>query len=459
MPKVEAPFALQEGKSGARQNSQETLINVFAEIETSQGARSRITRRQRPCLDRVLAQAGEKRCIERHRTTYYAIIADGLYSFNGTALTLLGTIGTVTGRCYMIFNDNDEILISDGENGYVWDGSAMSNLSMPDDAEVGSLAYLGGYGIIGVPDTGRFYITDLNDFKTVDSLNFATAESNADNLLRVFVDHNELWLFGPQSVEIWTQTSSADFPFAPATNAAMERGLAAALAVCAEDNTVFWLGDDLVVYRADGYRPMRISTHPVERAIAAVPLAARNVSYMLVYTVEGHKFVTLVFPEYLTLQFNVATGLWNRAETFGYDDWRVIGSNGYSVPFLMTEGGICRPSFAINQDEGGVVSRRAISAPVHAEGRNIVVNSFWLDAQVGHSGANKPANVMLRIARDGETFGNQRVRSLGEPGDYQRRAIWRGCGVGRRMVFEVSMTDDTPFIVMSTYADLKVAAY
>lgn len=457
MPSVELPFAVQEGRSASPQNSQETLINMFAEVETS--GRTRLIRRQRPCLDRVVAADGEKRCIERHRDQHYCIIGDSLYSFDGTSLTLLGAIGTVTGRCYMIFNDNDEILISDGQNGYVWDGASMSALVMPDGKPVGSLAYLGGYGIIGVPGTGQFYITDLNDFKTVDGANYATAESNADNLLRVFVDHNELWLPGPQSVEVWTQVTGADFPFQPATNATMERGLAAERALCAEDNTAFWLGDDLVVYRADGYRPMRVSTHSVERAIAAVPESARAVAHMLSFTAEGHKFVTLCFPEYLTLQFNVATGLWNRAETFGHDDWRVISSNGYSSLYLMTAGGLCRPSFAINQDEGQPVSRRAISAPVHAGGRNIVINSFWLDAQVGRSAANMPANVMLRVARDGETFGNVRVRSLGAPGDFNRRAVWRGCGMGRRPVFEVSMTDDTEFKIMAASGDLAVAAY
>ena len=33
-----------------------------------------------------------------------------------------------------------------------------------------------------------------------------------------------------------------------------------------------WLGDDWIFYRADGFRPMRISNHSIERMVADLDL-------------------------------------------------------------------------------------------------------------------------------------------------------------------------------------------
>jgi hypothetical protein len=236
----------------------------------------------------------------------------------------------------------------------------------------------------------------------------------------------------------------------------MERGCAAALSVAADDNTVFWLGDDYVAYRAEGYRPLRISTHPVERMIEAVSDVGKAAAEAFFYTMGGHKFYTLSFPGELTLQYNIATGFWNVAETFGKDDWQIVGSAGHNSTYQATPAGIVRLVTGLNKDEGGIMRRGGISAPLDADGRRITINSFWLDAEVGRAEIGKDANVMMRVARDGETFGNERVRSLGATGNYKRRAIWRNLGQGRRPALELYVTDDVNFSIVSTHADLEV---
>jgi hypothetical protein len=79
----------------------------------------------------------------------------------------------------------------------------------------GHVAFLNGYGIYIVPGEQQFYVSNLNDFSTWDALNFASAETNSDDLVRAFTDHGELWLFGKQSIEIWADSGGTDFPFSP----------------------------------------------------------------------------------------------------------------------------------------------------------------------------------------------------------------------------------------------------
>lgn len=454
---VEVPFATQEGNTGVSQHSQETLVNMFA--EQAIGGRTQLIRRQRPCLERVLDLSGEKRCIERHNGVHYLVVGPTLYSFDGTSTTTLGTLVSNAGRCTMIFNDNDEVMVSDGAVGYYWDGTTFGITALPDGVSCGTLGYIAGFGVFNNPGTGQFYITALNDFSTVDALDFATAESAPDPIVRVFVDHNELWLIGDTTIEPWQLSGGADFPFTPLGNAQLERGCAAAFSPAAEDNTLFFLGDDGIVYRADGYRPVRVSTHAIEDAINDIPKEAWAAAHGWVYTSRGHKFYTLTFPGYATFQFNMATNWWNRAATFGFADWRVIGSAGHHSDYYLTLGGICRLKTGLNTDEGETVYRGGKGAPGWAGGKNLIVRSFFLDAEVGGAPLGVDAQVMMRVARDGVSFGNERWRSLGETGDYKRRAIWRNLGMGHKPTVEIGVTGDFEFTILSTLAEIDVAAF
>jgi hypothetical protein len=470
MPKIEIPFSQQEGKSESLQNSREQLTNMFVEIETS--GRRRVIRRQRAGLEQIIPDTGIKRCIEKFGDLHYVIIDMTLYQFDGETVTNVGTIpsGSTSSRCTMIMDDNGNILISNGTERFYWTGSIGAGSTTP--AAAGTLAYLNGYGIFNVPDEHQFFVTNLNDFSTVDALDFASAESSSDDLVRVFTDHNELWLFGKETTEIWQASGGADFPFTPFVNAHMQRGCAAAFSVAADDNTVFWLGDDRVVYRADGYRPVRVSTHPIERAIEAIPEAIRAQADAFIYTHGGHKFYTIRFPNYLTLQYNIATGLWNRAQKYGFDDWPVMGSAGRRSDYVLTDEGIAQVvdgsasldfGGSPNMDESIRMRRSAVSAPIYANGNRVSCRSFRLDVEVGRVAQtgtidiDPDPEIMLRYAPDGETFGNERWRSLGTTGNYKRRVVWRNLGIGERGTIEIAFTDDCELKIVGADADLVVA--
>lgn len=443
---LEVPFASQEGASSVEQNSRERLINMYASIEVS--GKKRLIRRQRPGVQLVQALAGESRCIERNKGIHYIIKEGSLYSYNGSLLTKLGDIGTNTGRCTMVFNDNDQILISDGLTGYCWNGTDIVDVSTP--VSIGPVAYQGGFGIFGVPYEGQFYITGINDFTSVNGLDFATAESSTDNIVRVFVDHNEIWLFGQTSTEIWQLSGGLDFPFSRFSNAQLERGCLAVYSVCADDNTVFWLGDDRVFYRADGYRPIVISNPSIDEIVEKIPADIRSKADAFVYTTFGGKFYTVRFPGYVTLQFNIKTGFWNVAKTFGKNDWEILGSAGHNVDFYLTSSGIVKLVSGLSTDEGGIISRGGVSAPIYTDGSRGAIRAFFVDVEYGRAPVNQQAKIMMRVARDGETFQNELWRDFGKIGEYTHRAVWRNIGMGRQFTFELTVTDPVEFSIIST---------
>lgn len=447
MPTIEVPFANQEGQSSVTQNSQERLVNMFCEVQIS--GKSKLVRRQRMSVEQVYAKTGRKRCIEKNAGIWYVVIGNKFATWDGTTYTERGTLDTSTGRCTMVFDDNGDVLISDGATAYHWEGATFTE---PDtQGDIGPLTFLGGFAVGNTPGTGQFKWSAVNDMQSWDGLDFATAEGKTDNLVRVYAAQNELWLFGEETTEIWPLTGGADSPFT--YNASMQRGCGAAHSVVSEDNSLFWLGNDWIIYRADGFRPMAVSNPSVQEAINDVPEASRSLCEAFSYTDGFNKFVTFRFPGYLTLQYNVATQFWNIAQTFEQNDWDVLGSQFSQCDRYLTTSGIAQLVRGINTDNGGLFRRGGISPQLAAGNSRVVLRTFQLDCEVGRAAPGVEPRVMMRKARDGVSFGNERWRSLGLVGQYRHRVIWRGCGVGRRMTIEVWFTDNAEFSIMGAEAD------
>jgi hypothetical protein len=446
---IEAPFAYQEGDAGIHQNSREVLVNMYAEVENS--GRSKLVRRQRPGLKRLFTQYGIKRGIAEFTHGTFIAIRDKVYKIDGAGLIELGSLTTNIGPVTFITDDNDNVFISDNTSAFHYNSTTEAYDPVTTPTATGTCDFQGGFGIYAVPDADQWYISATNDLTSWDALDFATAESSPDKIVRVFVDHGEILFFGSKSIESWRNTGAQDFPFA--FNTAIERGCAAAMSVAADDNSVFWLGNDYIVYRMDGYRPSRVSTHAIEEWIKGAPDKSTGRSF--IYTERGHKFYVLTFPGYGTRQFNIATNFWNLCRTWGFEEWDILGGNGRPTTYYATAVDVGTLDSSINTDSGGIMERGGVSAPVANGVELITMSSFMVDAVVGRvaEGASDP-QIMLRVSKNGEEFGNIKTRGLGETGNYRRRAVWRNFGQAREFVVEMLCTDDVNLTIMSTYADV-----
>lgn len=441
---MEIPFSSQLAESFSPQSSKENLLNCFAEIDPG---RAKIIRRQRHGLTLTDADAaGGGRGIEKLQDNYWLVVGSTCYKWveSTTTLTTLGTINTSTGPVTISTNNAGQIAFCDGVDLWVWDDPTFSQVTESGWSPKG-IESLGGYGIIHDSTTkGRFYTTALNDFTTVDSLDFANAEADPDDTVRIIVLLGEAWMFGKTTTEVY-RLSGLSFPLAKVTGSEIQRGCAAQFGVAINDNSVFWLGDDLIVYRNNGYAAQRISTHTIERKIAAV--ATPSAAEAFFTELDGNKFFTLKFPGELTVQFNVTTGLWNQCKTYLQDDWQVVGSAGRSSKYILNSSGICLLDDSVNKDITTTMIRQAISPPLYDDGNRVTAHAYYLDCEVGRTTGTEPS-MMLETSRDGESWGNILTRAMGAIGEYRRRVTWRNLGVAREWQFRVSMSDDVPFKIM-----------
>jgi hypothetical protein len=90
-----------------------------------------------------------------------------------------------------------------------------------------TVSYLDGYFIFNEPNSQKIWVTSLLDGLSVDPLDFASAEGSPDGLIAVIVNNREAWLFGTNSIEVWYDAGTPDFPLARIQGASNEIGCVA----------------------------------------------------------------------------------------------------------------------------------------------------------------------------------------------------------------------------------------
>jgi hypothetical protein len=402
----------------------------------------------------------------------YAVSGSGVYKIiaNGTA-TLLGTLSTATGTVSMDASASQLVIVTNPA-AYVATSSTLTAISDPDFPGASTVSYLDGYHIFSRPDTQQFFISDLLAATSYDALDFASAESSPDDVVRVLVDHREVWLFGERSVEVWVNTGASAFPFERQPGSILERGCAAAFSPSKMDNSVYWLGDDRIVYKAEGYNPARISTHAIEQAIHGYATVSDAIGFS--YTADGHAFYVLTFPsEPATWVYDAATGLWHerdsRASDVSIGRWRA-SSYTYAYGKHLVGDYSTGTVWELDSDtyaEGDEdLIRTACSPPIHAEGLRAFMRRLELDMETGvglSSGQGSDPQAMLSWSDDGGRTWTSEVWaplgqsvSLGGIGVYRARVKWHRLGSFRQRVLKLSISDPVKTVILGATADIDM---
>jgi hypothetical protein len=337
---------------------------------------------------------------------------------------------------------------------YVYD-TALSTVTDPDAPAALTVDYLDGYHIFS-DGTGSFYICALYDAEDYDALDFATAESNPDNIVRVFVDHRELILFGTDTTEVWVNTGDTDFPFERQPGAINEKGLCGPNAVARLDNSVVWIDQNGVVRRmAAGYAPQRISTHEVERALTAGTLADAEA---FAYSQEGHEFFVMTVPGAGTWVFDAATSLWHERQSYGDDRWRARGyalAYGKHLVGDYLSGKLYELDYSTFTENGTLQLAEMIFPPTHAEQARFRAHSLILDMEHGETPPYGESQVRLDISDDSQDWTTIGYGSMGATGQRVNRTVWRRLGQHRNLHMRFRISDPVRRTIYSAYMAIE----
>ena len=484
------------------------MINLFPEVVPEGGKEPGFLNRA-PGL-RLLQSVGTGpiRALWAHQTNgsdFYVVSGTEVYKMTATDAVPI-KLGDVSGTGPVNIADNGtQLFFACNGPSYIYNEvtNVFAQITDPDFPGAVSVGYLDGYFVFNEPNSQKVWVTSLLDGTSVDPLDFASAEGSPDGLVALIVDHREAWLFGSDSVEVWYDAGLTDFPLTRIQGAFNEIGCVAPYSVAKLDNALFWLGTDArgqgIVYRANGYTGVRVSTHAIEYAIAQYG----NISDALAYTYqqEGHAFYVLTFPSAnATWVYDVSTGAWHERAGFENGEFTRHRSNcqcnfaGTTIVGDFENGNIYALDLDVYIDnltpQKWLRSWRAIPTGQNNLKRS-AHHSLQLDCEVGAFydpqldtglltedfellltesgdylvqevdplGLTNQAQVMLRWSDDGgHTWSSEHWTSMGATGEYFKRVFWRRLGMTLKLrdrVYEVSGTDPVKIAIMG--AELHVS--
>ena len=406
----------------------------------------------------------------------YQSTAQNLAVVAGSSYYEVNVLGFVTqygavlgGSAASMIQNPTQIMIFGGNTLYYLDKSARVVTVIADQAANSivageRLAYIDGYGITWDRLSDVFWYTDVLDFSSIGGLNFASAEGFSDTLISVANNVRELWLMGRNTIEVWLNVGDATNPFQRLPGGFIERGCLAPRSVATRDGSVFWLGDDRVVYRSQGLQPVRISNFGIENLINQENLPEDCIA--TTYSAYGHSFYQLSFFG-VTIVYDLTNGLWHTRRSIGSDRsviehsasiWNktlVGGTDGVIYELdrdLYTEGSIVSPT-----DTREEIERIRTVGPLRIEGYATLASVTFVMETGGNDDLATDKKVFLEVSRDGgRTYGNRMERSVGKSGEYVEKIQFNGLGgfYDNQCVLKLTMTDNAKFALVDAYADV-----
>lgn len=398
----------------------------------------------------------------------FVVVGAGLYEIRSDGTnTLYGSIDQSSGIVSMEEN-GFQLGICDGQSVYILTYATntfqkVNNVNLPATS---TLTFIDGYFVVSIVNSGKFFISSQYDGTQWAALDFATAESSPDNLLRVITAVGQLWLLGDRTTEIWTDSGGSKFPFTRISGAQMGVGIMAPHTAIPLDNSLFWVGKDSlgngIVYRAKGFAPLRISTSPIEERISAAndPLSMRAFTYQrnghVFYVITGGGLETSLVYDVSTTQWHEraylnATGFYEQhlaaCGMFAFNQF-IVGDRRNGNVYVLDE--------TTYTDNGDPLSRERIFTHLGDENKRTRYNVLDIGFESGvgiQSGQGSDPQCLMQLSQDGaKTWSNWHARPIGRVGQYLTNTTFRRLGVTQQMTFKIRVTDPIPVRICGAYA-------
>ncbi len=383
-------------------------------------------------------------------------VADRLFAVNAFSLVEIAsngsvtTLGAIPAGVVDMASDGTNVVVTVNGAIYVYNGSSVTEETDPDAPDASSVEYLNGFYVYTESDTEQFFISPQNDpLGNYDALDFDSADTSPDKLVRTRRVGRDLILFGKRSVEFWYYSGDSVFPISRYQDTPLDIGLIGVRAEAATNETIFWIASDKTVRRLDGRTAARISTFAIEKEIASWDDASLTIATAHVW--QGHLFVVFRNPSGCVV-WDQATNLWHERASYGSDTW--------SVPYYAYAhgkhlvGGAQVYELGGYTEAGAVLPFEMITPWIDNQGERFSINSVEVRLEAGVGSQTLDPKITLSRTEDGEEFSTPLIRSFGKQGDRFRRVTWSSQGMSRGCAFKFTITDAAKRAIFAAYADI-----
>ncbi len=407
-----------------------------------------------------------------HLGVAYQVSGGSLYSIDSSGTRT--TLGAIAGTARCIFDGiGTSVVIVTAGTVYEWDGTTLTEVTDNDLEDPNSCAHINNQMLYD-GDGGRFVSSDVSDASSISGGNYGTAESNADDLVRVFVYDKISWMMGDKTLEPWENTGSGNPPFSPILGAIIQVGLAALHSVAKNDNGFYFLGDDRRIYFVQGVQETNATT---------INLANEIEGFTVIDDAEGNcfqfqnqNFYVITFPtERRSFCFNESVGIengWFELSSAQSVTERYFGSaflyfNNKTYVTDTSSGNIYELDKNTFDELGNGIIRRRDTGTLTGEmfgkpGKELTLRRLELIMETGvgtdeQDQENEGPFVMLSWSDDGgRTWSTEQWSSVGRAGEFGYKVWWDDLGSFVRRIFRFTMSDSVYWCLHSGAMDIEV---
>lgn len=454
----------------------EICMNLYTElIETQKGKDAWSLNKCPGKASQCIPEVGRVRGMAEVNGTLYAAVGINVYKMDYTFTPIaIGTIPNGTNGSVHIAASRTQLVFVADSSAYLYDlvSMAFTHLIWFGAAQgVVSVGYLNTYFLFLKSEGDGFFYSNPGDASAGTALQVVSAEASANQYIAMIIDHEEVWLLGNRITQVFATTTDPNFPFKALLSAGtIEEGIDAPDSVVKAGNMLLWLGADqrghAVVWKAQGYAPVRASNYGVENAIEQMTTTNDAVGWT--YREAGHDFYVLNFiTENQTWVLDILTGHWHQRAS-----WQSTGIAGFKadrgycataafnhiVVGDRTNGNIYIQSLDYNDDNGNILKWIRQGPDGNNLGKWVAYSRLEILMQTGVGGAVSPSfdpQIMIEWSNDnGNTFGAQYMRSIGKAGEYDLLVYIARCGMARNRVWRLSGTDAVPIHIQNATVDV-----
>lgn len=390
----------------------------------------------------------------------FVVAGTTLYETTTGAAVSRGTIAVGTGYVCMCPGETQLVMV-DGANGYVLTlaTNVFGQITDPDWRGAIWVTYVNGTFVFVPPiNQEQFYISAIDDAKTLDALDFSSADAVPGAIVTHRALKQETYFFKPFSCEVWVYDGEADFPLVRYNSTPIAVGCVGLRACIIAADTLIFVGRTErgtgIVYMMQGHQPVRISNTAVETDLQASGVDLTQCT-LWVQQKQGAEYVGVNAPGMKsTWCWDAATKEWHERGELVNGDWTP-----FRVDQVLPAGNghhafAGNVMYAMNDSTYTIGTAPLVRSRVWPHLSNpskepVTIRGIELGCTTGYGG-----KVMLRKSSDGGfTWGAWLLRSLGAVGQWMQRVRWLMLGTSRDPVFELRVSDPVPFSILDAAVD------
>lgn len=406
-------------------------------------------------------------------------MAEVLYQVKGTVLYEIAYNGTHTARG-TIQGTKRCVMAGDGVNLFivvpnqkVWQYSTDTNsVTQVTDINITgaqSVDFINNQFLYTFPEWT--VVSNVGNGAEASGLNIIAEETLPDKMVRDFVFEEVIYRCGVRSIVGWYNSGVGSPPIEKLQGRIFNIGLAALHSIAKTDEAFYWLGDDNVVYRAQGGAKERISTDAISNTISGFSDTSDAIGYT--YTMQGQNFYTLTFP--------AANKTFTINESLGKDGWFELSSgtngdrwqassviNAYGENFAADEinGNIYKLNLDSYTNNGEPIQRARVTTSINgdllgAKGKRTQMSRLELIMETGVgliNGQGDNPRIMIEASYDGgRSWSHGTWARTGRMGEFVIKVEWFSLKTFLDMIVRVSTTDPVNYSIYSGTIDIRLA--